>query len=326
MAEKIRWGIMGPGGIARSFAGDLKLLPDAELVAVGSRSRDRADAFGEEFKVPRRHASYEALAQDPDVDVVYVATPHPMHKPCTILCLEGGKAVLCEKPLTVNAREAEEVVGRAREKELFLMEAVWTRFFPAIDRLRELLAEGAIGEPLMVQVDFGFKAHFDPKRRLFAPELAGGSLLDVGVYCISMSHMLFGKPAEMTGLATIGQTGVDEQAAWVFKYPGGQLAICMSAISTTTPHEAGVFGTEGSIRVHSPFWCPSKLTVRGETGEKQHELKFKGRGMQFEAAAVMKCLREGKLEHELMPLDESVEVMRTMDALREQWGVRYPFE
>ncbi|MDP6108107.1 MAG: Gfo/Idh/MocA family oxidoreductase, partial [Candidatus Brocadiia bacterium] len=298
----------------------------AELVAVGSRTQEKADAFADEFGAPRRHASYEALAADPDVDIVYVATPHPQHKPCSMLCLEAGKAVLCEKPLTVNAAEAEELVACARGRGLFLMEAMWTRFFPLMDKVRELLAADAIGEARMLQVDLGFRADFDPASRLFNPLLAGGALLDVGVYCVALSSMVFGEPSRAMGLAHLAETGVDEQAAWVFQYDRGQLAVGYCAMRTGSLQEVTILGTEGSIRIHSRFEVPELMTVRTAGGEEEMEFPFEGTGMAFEAAAVSECLRDGRLEHELMPLDESIAIMRTMDALRAQWGVKYPME
>ena len=322
MTEKVRWGVLGPGRIARSFARGLQVLPDAELAAVGSRSQERADAFGDEFDVPRRHPSYEALAQDDGVDVVYVATPHPFHAPCARFCLEAGKPVLVEKPLTINAREALELVQLARHKKLFLMEGMWTRFWPCMYRLRELLREEAIGDVRMLTVDFCFRTAFDPKSRFFDPSLGGGTLLDLGVYCISLSSMVFGKPVETCGLADVGKTGVDEQAAWVLRYDGGRLAIGCSSLHTCTPHEARLFGTEGSILVHSPWFKPQKMTIKG----REMSFPLEGTGFNYEAAAVMECLREGKLEHEVMPLDESVDIMRTMDGLRERWGIVYPTE
>ena len=326
MAERIRWGILGLGSIARAFATGLKALPDAKLMAIGSRTKEKADGFGQEFNVPHRHGSYEKLVNDPDVDVIYVATPHSHHKSCSLLCLGAGKAVLCEKPFTVNAEEAEELVRLARERKLFLMEAMWTRFFPLMFRLRELLHDGVIGEVRMLQADFGFRAALDPEGRLFNPALAGGSLLDVGVYCVAFASMVMGRPARATGFAEIGKTGVDEQAAWVFQYDGGRLAIGASAVRTSTAQEATVYGTEGSIRVHTPWWKPDTMTVRTRAGSQEKAYHIEGNGMNYEAAAVMQCLREGKLEHEVMPLDESVANMRTMDSLRGQWGLKYPME
>ena len=322
MAETIRWGILGPGNIARKFAKGLQVLRDAELVAVGSRAQERADEFGDEFDVPHRHPTYEALAEDPDVDIVYVATPHPLHARCSRLCLEGGKAVLCEKPFTLNVRQAEELAALARERRLFLMEGMWTRFWPLMGRVREMLAAGTIGEPRMLHVDFCFRSAWNPEGRLLNPDLGGGSLLDVGVYCMALAFMVFREPAEITGLADIGETGVDEQAAWVLRYKGGELALCSSAVRTSTPNEANIFGTDGGICIHSPWWQPREMDVGGESAS----FPLEGNGFNYEAAAVVQCLREGKTECEVMPLDESIAIMRAMDTLREQWGLTYPME
>lgn len=327
MTDKIRWGILGTGRIAGQFAQGLAVLPDAELVAVGSRAQGTAGAFGDEFGVPHRHASYEALAEDPDVDVVYVATPHSLHRENCILCLKASKAVLCEKPLTINAAEAEEVIALAREKGFFLMEAMWTRFFPAIEKTCQLLADGAIGEVRMISAGFGFRAPFDPQQRLFNPELGGGALLDVGIYPISLSFMVLGPPSRIVGLAHLGQTDVDEQAAMVLGYDQGQLAVLYTATRTEMPREAFIVGTEGQIRIHALWWRPDTLTLSVE-GRKDKMLRFRlrGNGYNYEAAAVMECLRLGKLESEVMPLDETLIIMQTMDEIRAQWGLRYPME
>jgi len=326
--DKIRWGILATGSIAHKFAEGLSYLADAELVAVGSRTQERADAFGEKWAVPHRHGSYEALAADPDVDVIYVATPHPFHSENSLLCLDAGKAVLCEKPFAVNARQAREVVDCARRGGLFVMEAVWTRFLPAIVRLRELLAEGVIGEPRMVKADFCFRIGWAPESRLLAPELAGGALLDVGAYPINLAYMVFGGPPEATAsLAHLGETGVDEQDGIVFRYPGGGLAVMTCAVRTAMMHDAWVVGTERWIRVHSPFWRSQALSIgRVAKVEETLELPFEGNGYECEAAHVMDCLRAGRTESDVMPLDETLSIMGTLDALRADWGLKYPME
>ncbi len=325
--DKIRWGIIGTGGIARLFARGLEQLTDAELVAVGSRSQQSADEFGDTFNVPRRHASYEALAADPDVDVVYVSTPHPFHYENSLLCLDAGKAVLCEKPFTINAAEAGALIARAREKRLFLMEAMWTRFFPAAYRLRELLAQGVIGDVRMLQADFGFRAAFDPKNRLFAPALGGGALLDVGVYVVSFASMVLGAPRHAVGLADLGATGVDEQSAMVLGYDGGRLAVLSSAVRTETPQEVLIYGTQGRIRVHRKFFQPQKLTVEVSGAEHTEiEMPMQGNGYHYQAVEVARCLRAGLLESEVMPLDETLTIMQTLDRIRAPWGLKYPTE
>jgi predicted dehydrogenase len=325
MPEPIRWGILGTGYIARQFAEALQCLPDAELAAVASRARETAEAFGDAYAVPRRHASYEALAADPGVDVVYIATPHALHKENSILCLRAGKAVLCEKPFTINAREAEELIAVARAEGHFLMEAMWTRFLPAVRQAQDWLAAGAIGEARMVRAAFGFR---DDGPLLFDPALGGGSLLDVGVYPITLAALVFGRrPERITGLAHLGRNGVDEQAAYTLGYPGGGLALLASAIQTNTPYDAWICGTEGMIRLHAPFWAPDTVSlIRPEMDVEERHCPYLGNGYPHQASEVMACLREGRRESTTMSLDTSLDIMCILDALRAQWGLVYPME
>ena len=327
MAEKIRWGILSTGSIARKFTEGLGALADAEIVAVGSRTRAAADKFADEWHIPHRHDSYEALAADADVDAIYVATPHSLHAANSILCLTAGKAVLCEKPFAINAAQAEEVIAVARARGVFCMEAMWSRFLPTLAKLRELLAAGRIGQVRMVIADFGFRAGFDPAGRLFDPALGGGGLLDVGVYAVSVASMVLGgEPAEIASLAELGRTGVDEQAAMVLKYATGQLAVLYTGVRTSTPQEVTVLGTDGSIRLESPWWRGERMTVRAGGAEEALELGYDGNGYNCEAAEVMACLRAGKTESDVMGLDETLSIMRTLDAIRAQWGLKYPME
>lgn len=326
--SSIRWGILSTGRIAGVFAEALQSLDDARLVAVGSRDADSAAAFGDRFNIPRRYASYEELAADPDVDIIYVATPHALHAENCLLCLRHGKAVLCEKPFTINARQAAEVIAVARERGIFLMEAMWTRFLPAIVRLRELLAAGAIGEVRMIASDFGFRASVDPRSRLFDPALGGGSLLDVGVYPVSLTSMIFGgEPERIATLAHFGSTGVDEEAAMILGYSGGRMAMLWSAIRTETPHETTIMGADGMIRVHPQWWRARTLTlIRSGHADEVIDAPYSGNGYQYEAIEAMRCLRAGLTESPVMPLDETLGIMRTMDAIRRQWGLAYPME
>jgi predicted dehydrogenase len=330
MSEIIRWGILATGNIAHQFARGLAVLPDAELVAVGSRSQESADAFGEEFGVPHRHAGYEALAADPDVDAVYVSTPHPFHHANTLLCLNAGKHVLCEKPFAMNAEQAREMIATARAQSRFLMDAVWTRFLPAMVKARELLAEGAIGDVRMLLADFGFRSQFNPKARLFNPELGGGALLDVGIYTVQLASMVMGgPPTEIAAKAALGETGVDEQTALTLKYGDGQLAQLSCAVRTATNQEAWIYGTEGRIHLHTPWWRGTQLTLWQAGGPAEgatFDLPFEGNGYNYEASEVMRCIREGRLESDVMPLDETLQLMETLDAARAQWGLRYPVE
>ena len=325
--RKVRWGILGTGAIARQFVEGLIYLPEAEVLAVGSRSEASAAEFADEREIPRRYASYDDLAADPDIDVVYVATPHPFHADNAELCLEAGKAVLCEKPFTVNAAETERVVWLARDRGLFLMEGMWTRFFPLMEKLRRLVSDGAIGEVRMLNVDFGFRTDLDPASRLFDPKLGGGALLDVGVYCVSLASMVLGRPSGSVGLSHLGETGVDEQASVILEHEGGRLANLSIGIRTATPQEATIMGTDGYIRVHSPWWRPTSMTIeRPGEGTETVEAPVSGNGFNYEAAEVMRCLEAGATESEIMPLDETLSVMRTMDGIRAAWGLRYPGE
>lgn len=327
MKEKIRWGILSTGNIAKKFVTGLKVVKDAEIVAVGSRTKGAAESFGNAFEIPRRHGSYEALVADPEVDVIYVGTPHPFHAENTLLCLRGGKAVLCEKPFSINAREAGEMIALARRKNLFLMEAMWTRYIPAIAKVRELIDAGAIGTLQMVQADFGYRARFDPKGRAFDPELGGGALLDVGVYPISLASMLLGAPSRVAGMAQMGSTGVDELSAVLLGYPKGQLALLASAVSAATAQETFLIGTGGHIWIHAPWYKSERLTVsRPEKKDEEFYLPLEGNGYNYEAIEVGRCLRAGRIESEIMPLDETLSIMKTMDQVREQWGLRYPDE
>lgn len=325
--EPIRWGILGTGAIADKFATGLQSTPDAVLAAVGSRTAEGAKAFAARFGNPRTHASYEALVNDPEVDIVYVATPHPVHHPASRLALEAGKAVLCEKPFTVNAAQAADLITLARERRLFLMEAMWTRFLPLMTRFRELVADGAIGEPHILFADFGFRSTGPDNHRIFDATLAGGGLLDVGVYVVSLASMLFGRPDRIAGLANIGRTGVDDQAAFVLGYPNGALAQLTTAVRTNTPQEVTLMGSEGSIRIHPVWWRATKLTLtRPGQPEEVIELPMEGNGYNYEAAEAGRCLRAGELESPTIPLDETLSVLQTLDQIRGQWGLRFPME
>ena len=328
MSDRIRWGLIGLGSIARRFSNGLMLEPTAEIYAVASRSQDKADAFGAEFGATKCYDSYEALANDPDVDVAYIGTPHNFHLPQTIMCLEAGKHVLCEKPFAVNAAEAKMMIDCARANNRFLMEAFWTRFFPVMEKLRELLADKAIGDVMLVQADFGYRTgSVIPESRAYSPDLAGGALLDVGCYCIQLASMVYGKqPRDIASQVTLGNTGVDELSVSVFKYSDYQMATITTAIRLGTPHEARIIGTEGYVSIPG-FWSPYELTITIH-GQQPETFRYerKGEGFQYEAAAVGECIRAGKIESDVMPLDETLAIMQTLDRIRESWGLRYPGE
>jgi Predicted dehydrogenases and related proteins len=324
--KTIRWGILGTGGIARKFAEALALLPDAKLVSVGSRTQAAADDFARTWKVPHAYGSYREAANDPETDVVYVATIHPLHYENCLDCLQAGKAILCEKPFTINAAQAAEVVALARQKKIFLMEAMWTRYFPVFGKVRELLAENAVGEILLVQADFAFKPAYNPKGRLYNPELGGGALMDIGVYPVSLASMVFGEaPRRILSSAILGPTGVDEQAAVLFEYGGGRQASLTFSFRYESSLEANIIGAEGRIRIERPWWYPHALTlVRRGREDVKISLPFVGNGYTHEAAEVMDCLRAGRTESGRMPLEESLRIMQTLDAIRFDWGLKYP--
>lgn len=257
----IGWGILGTGSIARIFARELQELPDARLVAVGSRSRERAEAFGTLLGIPHRHGSYADLVADPDVDVAYIATPASAHRENMLVCLEAGKAALCEKPFTVDAGEARDVVAAARRHRVFLMEAMWMRYVPAIVKLRALLAAGAIGDVRYLTADLGTPAGPEPKPRIVSRELGGGALLQKGIYLISLASMIFGRPDRVASLVDPSASGVDEHSGVVLGYPGGKLALLLCSNLARTSREATVVGTAGLIRIHSPVHCPPALTL-----------------------------------------------------------------
>ncbi len=326
MREKINWGILATGGIAAAMAKGLTRVPGAVLAAVGSRTLEAADRFGERFNIPKRYGSYKKLARDPDIDVVYVSTPHNLHYENCLMLINEGKAVLCEKPFTINAEQAAEVITLAREKKCFVLEAMWTRYLPAFIKVREILREGLLGEIRFLSASFGFRAEFNPSHRLFNPSLGGGALLDVGVYPVSFASLVFGHPSQISSQCFLGKTGVDEQAAMLFRYDFGQMAVLAAAVRMEIPQDAYLIGTEGRLRIHAPWWQSQKLSLKSKDKEKILRCPFKGNGFSFEAEEVMTCLREGRLESGIMPLDETFAIMETMDRIRAQWGLKYPME
>lgn len=316
MTEPLGWGLIGTGGIATTFAADLTFTDSGRAVAVGSRRLDSANRFADRLDIPNRHASYEALVHDPAVDVVYVATPHPLHHANALLALGAGKPVLVEKAFTMNAAEAEELVAAARSAGLFLMEAMWTRFLPHVAEIRRLLAEGALGEIVTVTADHGQWFGEDPSSRLFAPELGGGALLDLGVYPVSFASMVLGKPERIVAVVDAAFTGVDGQTSMLFGYPSGAHAVLNCTLSAKSPTRAAIVGTDARIEIEGVFYAPTSFDLISRAGERtRFETAHEGRGLWHEAEEVARCLREGLLESPLMPLDESVEIMRTMDAV-----------
>ncbi len=321
MTEPLRWGLIGTGGIADTFAADLMFTDSGRAVAVGSRRLDSAKRFADRFDIPNRHASYEELVTDPDVDVVYVATPHSMHHANALLALRAGKPVLVEKAFTMNAAEAQDLVATARAEGLFLMEAMWTRFLPHIAEIRRLLAEGALGEIVTVTADHGQWFEHDPEFRLFAPELGGGALLDLGVYPVSFASMLLGTPDRIVSLVDPAFTGVDGQTSMLFGYASGAQAVLTCTSAAKSPTRGAIVGTDARIEIDGEFYGPTSFTLISRAGERTYfDTQDEGRGLWYEAEEVARCLREGLLESPLMPLDESVTIMQTMDAVLAQAG------
>jgi len=325
MKNKIKWGIMATGDIAKKFAAGLKVNPGAQLLAVGSRSRKAADKFGDKFGVPRRYPTYQALAHDPDLDVVYIATPNSLHKENSIMCLKAGKAVLCEKPFTINAQEAEQVIQTARTEKKFLMEAMWMRFLPAMRQVQAWIDQGEIGRVRMVQAGFGYCGGVGT---VYDPALGGGSLLDVGVYPITLADVAFKKPPDKIASFAHIARGIDEQAAIIFHYRGGGMAMMSTAVMTNTPKDAFIMGDKGMIKIHEPFWRTERLTlVRDGKKDKVLPVKLKQHlRYHYEAEAVMESIRKGELQNQLMPWDKTMEIMRILDQIRGQWGFKYPVE
>ena len=326
-ARPIRWGIAATGGIAATFAGDLPLLGDAEVVAVGSRGQAKADEFADRFGIAHRHSSYADLVADGDVDVVYVATPHPMHHDTAMLAIDAGKHVLVEKPFTLNAVEAASLVAAASARGVFLMEAMWTRFLPHIDDVRRVLASGALGDIRLITADHGQWFAQDAGSRLFAPELGGGALLDLGVYPVSFASMVLGAPSSVTAVSNPAFTGVDAQTSMILQYDAGRQAVLTTTLQAKSANAATIVGTQARIEIDPVFYAPTSFSVITRDGEvTRHEHERVGHGLRYQAAEVARCLRAGLLESPLLPLAETVQIMATMDDVRRQVGLVYPQE
>ncbi|CAM5387760.1 Gfo/Idh/MocA family protein [Streptomyces aurantiogriseus] len=328
--DSVRWGILATGGIAAAFTADLIDLPEAEVVAVASRTETSANAFAERFGIPRAYGDWEALAQDEDIDVVYVATPHSAHRTATALCLKAGRNVLCEKPFTLNLREAEELVALARDNGRFLMEAMWMYCNPLIRRLKALVDDGAIGDVRTVQADFGLEGPFPPSHRLRDPAQGGGALLDLGVYPVSFAQLLLGEPSGISAQSVLSAEGVDLQTALALSWDSGALAALHCSLVGGTGVSASVTGSRGRIDIPSGFFHPDRLVLHRAGRDPEEFAADPADGprttFRHEAREVMRAIRAGETESPLVPLDGTLAVMRTLDAVRERIGVRYPGE
>lgn len=325
--KTIKWGILACGRIAKKFAADLKLVEDAELVAVASRDLEKAKAFAGEFNVQHAFGSYEELVGFKDLDVVYVASPHSHHHEHTLLCLNHGKAVLCEKAFAINSKQVEEMVSVARAKKVFLMEALWTRFLPHYLKVREMMEEGRLGEVKGVLANFGFKPVDPVPQRLFDPALGGGALLDIGIYPVFLAQSLLGVPDEITAHMNPAATGVDEQCAIQFIYKDGRTASLFATLASNLETDADIFGTSGRIRLTSRFYEPSATIQYYPKHVDSRTLvpieRGPGFGYQYEARHVNDCLRQGLTESPVWNLDESLKIMLTLDRIREKMGLNY---
>jgi predicted dehydrogenase len=323
-SRAIRWGIASTGTIAHQMAEALATVDDAEIVAVGSRTQASADEFARRHGIARSHGSYDALFADDDVDIVYIASPHSAHRDMTIAALDGGRHVLCEKAFAHNAAEAREMVEAARRNERFLMEAMWTWFIPAVEEVKRRVAAGEIGRVRLFDATFGIR-RLDPDGRHRRADLAGGSLLDLGVYPLSWARLLLGEPSAVRALATITDEGVDDNLAGVVQFQSGALATFSSSLDVWTTLRAHVYGTDGRIDVDAPFHHPTSFTVRPTDGDPQR-VEIPNRGLAHEAQHAMARLRAGALESDVVPLATSVSTMELMDDIRAQIGVVYPVE
>lgn len=323
----LRWGILGPGWIARAFTSDI-LLAGLEVAAVGSRRRESADAFAAEFGISRAHGSYEGLVTDPDVDIVYIATPHPFHAEHAVLALEAGKHVLVEKPFTLNAAEARRVGEVAAARGLLAMEAMWTRYLPHMVRIREIVAEGALGDIRAVLADHTQLISSDPAHRLNDLALGGGALLDLGIYPISFAWDILGAPTSVTAAAHLGETGADTEVATIMTHAGGALSTSLSASHAAGPNTASIVGTEARIDIDSVWYNVVPFHVIGPDGTVRESFvpEIEGRGMQFQALAAERYIAQGRTDSDILPLEESIAIMGTLDEVRALIGLTYPSE
>ena len=322
-----RWGILGTGGIARTFTKDL-IDDDHSVAAVGSRTLAKAEAFADEFGVPAAHGSYEDLVADDDVDIVYVATPHPEHAANAELALNAGKHVLVEKPFTLNAAEARRVVALAAERDLLVMEAMWTRFLPHVERIRDLVGRGILGDVRSFSADHQQLLPSDPHHRINALELGGGALLDLGIYPISFASMLFGAPQTVQAASRFGATGADAATDTVFGYGDRALAATRSASDMRGSNTAVIVGTESRIEIDAIWYTATNFRLIAPDGQVREEFKTRitGRGMQFQAREAERLIDAGEIESRVMPASESVSIMQTLDEIRAIVGLVYPQE
>ncbi|WP_213989193.1 Gfo/Idh/MocA family oxidoreductase [Sodalis sp. dw_96] len=326
MNTSLGWGILATGGIAELFTHDL-VASGLKVVAVGSRSEEKARAFAQRFGIPKAHGGYQQLVSDPDVDIVYVATPHPQHLDAALLALEAGKHVLIEKPFTLNAGEAGKIVGRAREKHLIVLEAMWTRFLPHMKRIREIIDSGVLGTLRSVSAEHRQFLPTDPNHRLNALELGGGALLDLGIYPVSFAFDILGAPECILATARFKDTGVDAEIATIMQHKGGAISTTVSALDCAGPNVAVVYGSKARIVIAPVWYTPTSFRLEDYQGNvlEEYAETVADRGMQFQAFEMERLVRTGTAST-IMPPDESVLIMETLDTIRKQIGLVYPGE
>ena len=321
-----KWGILGPGGIAKAFAEDLKLLQGHSIAAVGSRSISNAQSFADTYG-GSAYGSYEDLVADSQVDAIYVATPHPAHKDNVILALNAGKPVLCEKPFSVNAIDAQHMVDTATKNNVALMEAMWARFLPHYAKVREIVASGVLGKILTVHADHGQRLADRNIPRLVEPELAGGALLDLGIYPVSFAHMILGNPTSVTSSAVLTEKGVDAQTSMIFDYANGAQAVLNTTMIEQTPCRAVVAGLNGWIEIDRTFYNPASMRVVMNDGTvTEYPNSYQGHGLREQAEIFKQLVQSGKKQSEILTWKDTVDIMKTLDTVRAQIGLKYPFE
>ena len=325
-SKKFSWGILGPGGIARAFAQDLTFIQGHTIGAVGSRSLDNAQKFSAQFG-GTAYGSYEELVADPAIDAIYVATPHPAHHDNVILALNAGKPVLCEKPFAVNAREARAMVDAATRNGVALMEAMWARFLPHYAKVREIVESGVLGPILSIQADHGQRLADQGIARLIEPALAGGALLDLGIYPVSFAHMVLGNPSHITSHAEMTDKGVDARTSMIFTYESGAQAVLTTTMVEQTPCRAVVAGLNGWLEIDRTFYNPAAMRVVLNNGTvTEYPNTYTGHGLREQAETFKQLLQSGNLESEILTWKDTVDIMKTLDTVREQIGLKYPFE
>jgi hypothetical protein len=324
---EFRWGILGTGGIATAFARDLSYLNNHVVAAVGSRKLQSAQDWAIEFPGCRSYGSYEELVSDPNIDAIYVATPHTSHADHTILALNAGKAVLCEKPFAVNAKESRSMVDAAKKNSVALMEAMWTRYLPHINTVREILASGIIGKVMVVEADHGQRLADFANPRHWEPELGGGALLDLGIYPISFAHMVLGVPEKISASASFTDKGVDAQTTAIFDYKTGAQAILSTTLSAKTPNRASISGENGRIEIDTIFYNPASIRVVLHDGSvTEYPNTYSGHGLREQAQYFSEVVQRGELESQLLTLEETISIMESLDEIRKQIGLMYPSE